>query len=182
MLEVTTVNPYAPPAADSDLAEELQSGELLRATRGQRFWAALIDGLLTLPLVMIGWFVAVAAQVSWISDRVTYALIVQASLLPLNVYQWVLVARTGQTLGKRWTHLQIVKVDGQPVDFISGVVLRYWIFYFSFLAIAVVAPSLNWIPSAVWLVNILLIFGAAHRCLHDYLAGTQVVVVPGGTP
>ena len=47
--------------------------------------------------------------------------------LPLSICQWTLIARTGQSLAKRWLGIRIVKVDGSPVNFASGVALRVWI-------------------------------------------------------
>jgi uncharacterized RDD family membrane protein YckC len=42
-------------------------------------------------------------------------------------YQWYLISTTGQSLGKRWLGVQIVRVDGSPSGLRHGVILRSWI-------------------------------------------------------
>jgi uncharacterized RDD family membrane protein YckC len=174
------LNPYAPPSADFDPGVALDDGQLLRATRSQRWWAAFLDGLLYVPLLIVGGFVIVASQINLVADRLQFTLTLQACLLPLALYQWILIARTGQSLGKRWTRIKIVRTNGKPVDFVSGVVLRHWILYGVPLLVSLVLPSAESLPTFVSLVDVLFIFGLAHRCLHDYLAGTQVVALPDG--
>jgi uncharacterized RDD family membrane protein YckC len=89
----------------------------------------------------------------------------------LAVYQWHLLSTTGQSLGKKWLKIRIVKVDGSPVDFGSAVLLRSWAFY----ALAGVG-SLLVIGSVLPLIDALMIFADDRRCLRDHLAGTKVVV------
>jgi hypothetical protein len=54
------------------------------------------------------------------------ALIVVLSIAALWAYQWYLLSTTGQTLGKRWSGIRIVKVDGSPLTFVSAVLVRSW--------------------------------------------------------
>jgi len=90
-------------------------------------------------------------------------------LLAFQIFQWYLVAATGQSLAKRWLGMQIVRLDGTPPGFLHGVVLRSWIL----LAIAYI-PYLG---QLVALVDALMILGEERRCLHDHIAGTRVIVV-----
>ena len=46
----------------------------------------------------------------------------------LTAVEWSMIARSGQTPGKRWAGLRIVRSDGSPCDFVHGVVLRNWIY------------------------------------------------------
>jgi uncharacterized RDD family membrane protein YckC len=78
------------------------------------------------------------------------------------------VATTGQSLGKKWLGIKIVKMDGTEVDLVSGVILRSW-----------VIGGCTYIPyvgSCVWLLDALWIFGQEQRCLHDHIANTKVIV------
>jgi uncharacterized RDD family membrane protein YckC len=87
--------------------------------------------------------------------------------LPIAIYQWTLIARTGQTIGKKWMRIRIVKVDGSSVGFGDGVALRDW-----------VMRGVGFIPCVggiISLVGILMIFSDGHRCLHDQIAGTKVI-------
>jgi uncharacterized RDD family membrane protein YckC len=92
-------------------------------------------------------------------------------VLAFSIYQWYLIATTGQTLAKRWLGIMIVRTDGSPCGFVNGVLLRNWVIYvlLSFL------PFVNYL---VWLIDALMIFGDERRCLHDHIAGTRVVVAP----
>ena len=42
-------------------------------------------------------------------------------------YQWYLISTTGQSLAKRWMGIKIVRIDGTPVNFVNGVILRSWV-------------------------------------------------------
>jgi uncharacterized RDD family membrane protein YckC len=175
------INPYAPPSADSDVAGEAVDGtELFRATRGQRFVAALLDGILYIPFIGVAMFFLFNDLQSG-TEKEMAALKMQAFVLPLAALQWYLIVRTGQTLGKRWTRLKILRTDGRPVDFVSGVLLRNWVLYLVPMILSILVSGSEQVTSLVSLVDVLMIFGAAHRCLHDYIAGTMVVQLPGSS-
>ena len=94
-----------------------------------------------------------------------------------TVWTIVLVYKYGQTVGKKVMGIRVVRMDGSRVSFARFFFLRW-------LAVAVIswivsvvgaAMHLHFLGNLVSLVDALLIFGAAHRCLHDYIADTQVV-------
>lgn len=181
-------NPFeAPKAAPERHAprpdEELGSAHL--AERGTRLAGAIIDGALYLAAAIPGAIIvlvgAVTAPGSFADAGIdgpgllgslgaTIGMgVVFLGFLGLAIYQWVLIATTGQSLAKRWLRMKIVKVDGSPVDFVSGVILRSW-----------VVQALSAVPlvgGLVGLIDPLMIFGAEQRCLHDYIAGTIVIDV-----
>ena len=80
-------------------------------------------------------------------------------------YQVVLLRREGQTVGKLLLRIRIVdeETDVKGTVF-SNIVLRYFV---------------NWlltlIPPYV-LIDHVFIFAKNRRCVHDYLAGTKVVL------
>jgi uncharacterized RDD family membrane protein YckC len=174
-------NPYAPPSADEEPFDDADAGPLPLASRSQRLGGAILDGLLYLPFLGVAFLLARELHIS-IQDRISYMVLFWGCMAPLAVYQWMLTARSGQTLGKRWVKTRIVKLDDSPVDFVTGVALRAWI-------PLVVTSFPNWTGTqelmnpmmVLSLVNHLFIFGDAHRCLHDYLAGTRVVALRVGT-
>jgi uncharacterized RDD family membrane protein YckC len=90
--------------------------------------------------------------------------VTMALLVALAVAQVYFLSREGQTLGKKALRIRIVRYDdgGNP-GFVKAVVLR--IFVNGFLGI---------IP-LYGLADVLFIFGAEKRCIHDYIAGTKVV-------
>jgi uncharacterized RDD family membrane protein YckC len=164
-------NPYAPPSERADRADHgtvprsVTPGELRLASPGQRLFAKLIDCvLLALALAPGG-----AVQLSW--DTEVGVLLWSLGLLAIGVFQWAIIATSGQTLGKRWTGLRVVTEKAGRVGFFRGVVLRVWVMWlgsvFSTLGLALLLDP--------WLV-----FGKQRKTLHDHLAGTLVIVA--GTP
>jgi uncharacterized RDD family membrane protein YckC len=170
-----SIDPFAPPAANLDPRLGAGGGQL--ASRGARFGGALLDGLVAMPFVIIGMVVAASvsgggmAALSKVSPLNT--VIFFACGLPLNILQWYLVATKGQTLGKRWLKTKIVKKDGGNVDFVSGVVLRYW----SVVGLSLVCNLLNLaaVGGLFGFVDALFVFRGDRRTLHDLIAGTKVV-------
>lgn len=156
------------------------------ASRGSRFAAKLVDGLLDSVLMMPGmvWFIILLMQkptfthpgprpptaMDMIDSSTMPALGLMAlPVLGLAVYQWYLISTTGQTLGKKWLKIRIMKTDGRPVDFVSGVLLRNWV-------LALLA-NIPYIGGCIGLVDALMIFGSEQQCLHDKIASTKVVAV-----
>jgi len=72
--------------------------------------------------------------------------------------------RARATLGKMALDLRIVRADGTEVELWRIVLLRW---------LPITAASAFLAPLA--LIDVLFIFGAARRCVHDYLADTVVV-------
>jgi uncharacterized RDD family membrane protein YckC len=170
-------NPYAPPDPAADVRWQEREGRELQilASRGTRFGAVILDNLLYAGcMVPAGILLAVMIQANPIralEDMWTFAMPValgMLAMLGLAIYQWYLIATTGQTLGKKWLGIKIVKMDGGDVDFVSGVVLRSWVIGF--------IGMVPYIGGCVGLLDALWIFGEEHRCLHDHIAGTKVVL------
>ena len=78
-----------------------------------------------------------------------------------------LIATRGQTVGKALLKIRIVRSDGSPASFGRIVGLRY-------LPTSVLA-SIPVIGTIYGLLDVLLIFRASRRCLHDNIADTIVV-------
>ena len=154
-------NPFAPPAAAS--GPHPASIDLRKALLGARFQAALLDSVLTFVIVLPVLLITASTKGSGSGSGV----IVILTIAMLWIYQWYLVSTTGQTLGKRWAGIRIVKVDGSPSTFVSAVVLRSWVF-----ALLGAIPVLG---ALLALADVLAIFGSERRCLHDQLAGTIVI-------
>jgi uncharacterized RDD family membrane protein YckC len=148
---------------------------------GQRFVAALVDGALYSLCLIVGFRIArpFFAASGTMLFRAEQELALMVSTLPLLVYQWRLIARTGQSIGKRWRKIEIVCIAGPPSPgWLHGVVLREWVlhglFILSYIFRGVKDPS-GWLSLVIYLP----IFLKDRRCLHDYIAGTQVVRVAG---
>jgi uncharacterized RDD family membrane protein YckC len=90
------------------------------------------------------------------------------ALVGLQAY---LIATTGQSIGKRWFKIKIVKLDGSQVNFVTGVLVRQWL-----ITLLQYIPGIGSVTS---LIDVLFIFRADRRCIHDFLAGTKVIQLKG---
>jgi uncharacterized RDD family membrane protein YckC len=178
---MSTPNPYAPPRAELD-ARPADGPPAVLATRLSRLGAALLDGLLYMGIfvvIMIGVMVAGMATReaatatgggATAADRMgnTVGLVMTfvtvLAFVALYVFQAYRVSTTGQTLGKKWLGIRIVKLDGTPVDFVSGVLMR-----------SIVPWLFGLICGIFSLADPLYIFGEERRCIHDHIARTKVV-------
>lgn len=149
--------------------------EVEAATRLSRLGAVLVDGLvgfapvgailLMLPMLMLRGGTSALLILLGLS-----ALVVVVVLIT----QIVLVARHGQTIGK--------KVLGIRMITSSGDIPSIWrVFFLRWLPFVVVAGVLEYmlklrgIGNLVHVVDALLIFQPNRRCLHDLLADTHVI-------
>ncbi len=164
-------NPYAPPMTDLTGFEDI-SGDALLADRGTRFVAAFIDGIIgvcyALPIVFVlGDWKYIAARQN-IPFYLTAAGAVLGFIAFVLIHGYIL-KRYGQTIGKKLMGIRIADLDGNVPDYAKVLFLRY-------LPISVVSliPGLGqFLP----LIDVLFIFRADRRCIHDLLAGTKVVKV-----
>jgi uncharacterized RDD family membrane protein YckC len=163
------LDPYAPPSVEVDAAplEDSGAGEL--ADRGTRLGAAILDGLLYGAVVLPGIFMA--------SGFSLYDWRVFLPILALAIVQWYLIASRGQTLAKGWLRIRIVKMDGSPCGFVNGVVLRSWVMQLIGFGAAYMLGAMQVSFNPIGLLDVLFIFGAERRCLHDLIAGTKVIRV-----
>lgn len=158
------VNPYAAPRANvvrKTNVTPLQR-RLEQASLGARFGANLIDNLS---------MVACAIPFGLLSESKNFEqadntwLIAGAGLfLVLLVVNCIFIVTNGQTLGKKLVGIRTATMDGGKAGFARIFFLRFF----------VAQCLLGMIP--LWgLIDILFIFGSEQRCLHDKIAGTQVI-------
>ncbi|WP_342381198.1 RDD family protein [Myxococcus stipitatus] len=143
----------------------MSSALLVSASRGDRFLANLFDAFaITAPMAIAGVAqgIASANKTGFSPIWLSFALLVTLVVLAAQV---VGVARTGQSLGKRWRGIKVVRMDGSPVSLGVLILVRNLIPYgVSQLTFGVTG-----------IVDLLFIFREDRRCLHDLIAGTQVV-------
>ena len=149
-----------------------QTNEL--AGRGSRIGAVIIDSIIIIPafigIAMITGFwdeifprLANGIPLS-LKENLIMFLVGQSVFLMLN---GSFLANYGQTIGKKLMKIKIVDMEGNNLGLIKLYSLRY--LAFSLLSQIPVAGGL------ISLLNILFVFGKERRCLHDRLAGTQVI-------
>ena len=163
-------NRFAPPLAH---VEDVAQGPGVLAGRWTRLGATLIDaiiaglafGLLALVSPFNVFKPPAASSGLWM-------LMVQNLVLGFVIFLIIhgyLIATRGQTVGKALLKIRIVRSDGSPASFARIVGLRY-------LSTSVLA-SIPMVGTIYGLVDVLMIFRASRRCLHDHIADTIVVTV-----
>ena len=156
-------NPYAPGPSGPYGAAPPHS--LPPATRTARLIARILDRLLValacIPGVVLAAAGVIGSGISGIDDEravllaLPGAALAVAGALILSIYQWLRIAASGQTIGKRMLGVRIVRVDGTPVDFGSGVLMRVWVNWL-----------LNFVPF-YGIADALFILTDERRCIHD---------------
>ena len=161
------LNPYAAP--DAVVAEPVVEGIEL-ASRGTRFLAAFVDGL----IFSIPYFATIMAFGSFDAGSVpddTQLMLVGfvgvAGFVAVIVVNLVLLHRHGQTIAKRMFGIKVVRTDGTRCS-VLRIVFARWLP----VTLMTLVPFLGLI---VWFVDPLMIFREDHRCMHDHIADTIVV-------
>jgi uncharacterized RDD family membrane protein YckC len=165
---VSTSNPYAPPkGAVRDLPSEAQ--EL--AGRLMRLLAAVLDGIIAgvmiyLPAVIVMAATGAFEQPSSEFDAGLMTLPIALGVIGAIAWAWItilLVARYGQTMGKRLLEIRVVRSDGSQASLGRIFWLRN------------VVNSLLGIIPLYGIIDLLFIFGQRRQCIHDLIADTIVV-------
>ena len=157
------------------------------ADRGVRLLAVLADSAImiaaclpALPLIIQGIKADIEAkrggdaaeEIEAMVETVNYTgpIIAGVLLLALMIANLYFLTTRGQTLGKMLCKIKIVDLAGQNPGFVKAVLLR-----------AVVPGIIGAVPlvgSIFSLVDPLFIFRGDRRCIHDLIAGTNVVTAP----
>jgi uncharacterized RDD family membrane protein YckC len=160
-------NPYAAPRAlvvdNSPMAD---TGDLAR--RGTRLAARLLDVLIIFGTVMVSVLPLGMLSNQSTNSGMVWLVLAGLAMLGLLVYNLVLLAQKGQTIGKKALKIRIVRSDGDRVGLGRLIGLR-WFPMTVLGAVPIVGPILG-------LTNVLFIFREDQRCLHDLLADTKVVL------
>lgn len=171
------LNPYAAPAAN---VTPVGLNNVVLASLGARFGAAMLDGLVAAVFIGIPYAVFIAQvqgmkpagsqELPEFSPTAMIALgVMLLAGLALLIINCVMLAKRGQTLGKRWLGIRIVEFPGTAKPgFVKAVLLRAFV-----NGIIGAIPCLGGIYS---LTDICFIFREDRRCIHDLIAGTQVIV------
>lgn len=163
-------NPFAAPTPAAGVANVETGGQFEMATRLSRFGGRFID----LVLMVLGGGVVAGLLAILIANLIdeniagfAASIGMWAGIFMVSVVNWILIVKTGQTMGKKMVGTKIVmEQTGQIPDFVQGVLLRSVLI---FIVGAVFSPFK--------LVDWCWIFGENRQCLHDLVAKTRVVRV-----
>lgn len=158
------VKPSHPSGNDDDVTRSY----VQFAGRGARLGAVMLD-VFILAVCLTPGIIVISISDSAGGQGFGWALIAMGCLA-LATVQIVLLVKHGQTLGKRALGIRIVRLADESVPgFVKLVLLR------QFLPLLVLA--IPYVGCLIWLLNVLFIFRADRRCLHDLIAETKVVKV-----
>ncbi|WP_395339467.1 RDD family protein [Ningiella sp. W23] len=175
--EKASENIYAAPEADLQVLYEYDS-KLVLADRLKRLGAVVLDTLIIIVLAGIGGLI-MALYSGLFSDSPNSADLSQSkvpfmiAIVMSTIYFLIngqLLYRYGQTIGKRFLKIKIVRRDGSRASFRRLLSLRI-----------VLIQLLYQVPlagSVFSLVNALFIFREDRRCIHDMIADTIVIDAP----
>ncbi|TAJ02883.1 MAG: RDD family protein [Planctomycetota bacterium] len=172
-------DPYAAPKAAVWTAEVSASQEPEKAGRLIRLVAVFLDGvfgtlaaapfLVTVLMVLAQASGDPSAADMFAVPTVWVGLAVSGVLwLGLFVLTLVLLAKYGQSPAKRLLKIRIVRNDGSR----AGLGRIFWLR----MIVPAVIGAIPIVGPIFSLVDALMIFGDARRCLHDLIADTKVVV------
>ncbi len=158
-------NPYEAPEGMLQAPVRVSCGEKALAGPVARLMAHFVDWLIALAVYLPVLLAAFLGSGDPESGFLGVAMMITGvAILVLVIYQLYLLSRDGQTLGKRAMKVRVVMYDdGSNPGFGRAVGLR------------LIVNGLVCIVPGYALVDVLFIFGAERRCLHDYIAGTKVV-------
>lgn len=178
-----TYNPFAVSPEMSGMDPATEAGDQL-AGRMSRLGAAFVDGFLMMIIVLpiqfaSGFFARAQQQQTGALETIVMSFVGMGVMLLLNGY---FLVKRGQSLGKMAAGVQIVDFQtGQLLPFLRVYVFRYlWSLPLSVLVALIPGQGDDIAVNIILLIGILLIFGESRRCLHDYIAGSRVVLYKAG--
>jgi uncharacterized RDD family membrane protein YckC len=140
------------------------------ASRGARLGAALLDMVFVFAFVLPPVILADVFMVQRNPEQAQlFVILMVVAVAGLLITQAVLLSVRGQSLGKLVVGIRIARVeDGRNPGFARVILARN--------VLVTLIGNIPCVGPIFSLVNILYIFGADRRCLHDYMANTIVVV------
>lgn len=164
---MSTINPYAPPRG---LVRDAEPEVLELADRVQRLGAFVVDGvagfvMIYLPALALLFATGALDDTAEIdgSTMATAGLLCLIGFVAWAFITALLVARNGQTIGKRLLEIKVVRSDGTA----ASLGRIFWL-----------RNVVNWLLGVIPLyvfIDLLFIFGVRRQCIHDLLADTIVV-------
>lgn len=156
-----------------------EDADVVLAGLQKRLAAAAIDiALWSLPFVFILKAVMQAYHLQAVGLPVSVSGIASKSVvamllwLALAIWNMVLMALHGKTVGKRFMGIRVVRSDGSPASFLRLLLLRGGVMT---LLGSIAGRLVPFGGIVLWVTDVLFIFGEDRRTLHDRIADTIVV-------
>lgn len=170
----------APVSFGASIAPE--PAKLHTASLGNRVSASLVDAGATVAAGIAGALVgACLGGVAGLLDGGSAQSLLETGtnlgamigLFGFAALQVYLISISGQTVGKKWFRIRIVRTNGRAAGFIHGWGLRSLIpAMFTYFFTALMLPAFVFVVA-----DLAFVFSSQRRTLHDRIAGTRVVEV-----
>jgi uncharacterized RDD family membrane protein YckC len=172
---VEEINPYEPPKSEIVIEKANKILECELARRTTRLGAQILDGLIIgVPTGLLFWGIKSSMGYSYTEEvpglmglLINTSSVLTGSLLYLAI-NFKLLIKQGQTIGKKACNIQIVKEDNTIPTLRDSFLIRHFLF-----SLAGVIPVVG---SFFILIDPLFIFTKKRKCIHDYAAGTKVII------
>jgi uncharacterized RDD family membrane protein YckC len=147
------------------------------ASWGSRVGATVIDWL----ILLIPAGILVALTVGGLDGDSSWGAIVGASLLSLLIWSVILLLyapllmirqgeRNGQTLGKQFLGIRVVRDTGEPFSFWPAVLREVVVKNILVSAVSIFIPVLPWLLDNLWPL-----WDGENRAIHDMIVSTHVI-------
>lgn len=161
-------NIYATPK--SELIKD-SGEESTLATRWQRLWASMLDGLVIMVLTVPAMYLSGGYDgiFEGVKPSLKYTLLIGAlGLIVFFIINGNLLIKHGQTIGKKIVGIKIVDLEGNLPSLKHHLIKRYAVYF--------IPGQIPVVGQFISIINILFIFGKQKRCVHDFVAGTKVKI------
>ncbi len=161
-------NVYSTP--QSQLVDQVDDSEKPLASRWARLGASIIDSIIMmLVLVPIMYFTG-GFDGMMEGREPGFIYMFGMGILSLVIYlviNYRFLVANGQTIGKKVLEIKIVDLNGNLPVFQPQLLIRY--------AVYLLPGQIPFVGQLFSLINVLFIFSAEKRCIHDLVAKTKVV-------
>ena len=168
---------YASTALENDLFDDNEM-EVELASPWQRMGARIMDGL---PFAGIGILAAILVAFTGGSDgKAAMAVIIVAvvAAIGLLIYNLVIMARDGQSIGKKIVGIRVITEDGDNPGFVKYCLVREIGYNFIFTLIGIVNENLgDALATIAGIICVVMLFMESRnrQTLQDLLAKTLVI-------
>lgn len=162
-------NVYEAPQSDIRVGE---GGENTLASRWARLGASLLDTIILMIILVPALFLQGFYEKVFDGIEPSMMDSIIAGLLGIVIFFVInlnFIMKSGQTIGKKIVGIKMVDINNDEVNLTKNIIPRYAVYF--------LPAQIPLVGSVFSLINILFIFGAEKRCVHDFAGRTKVVKV-----
>ncbi len=161
-------NVYSTP--QSQLVDQVDDSEKPLASRWARLGASIIDSIIMMFVVVPVMYFTGGFDDMMEGREPGFVYMFGMGILSLVAYlviNYRFLVTNGQTIGKKVLEIKIVDLNGNLPVFQPQLLIRY--------AVYLLPGQIPFVGQLFSLINVLFIFSAEKRCIHDLVAKTKVV-------